>query len=115
MPQHKLPKYITSRFSWFFWTYGFQSYPVYDGAYELSDKLTSLERQSFGATCSLVDSSFSAKEIKNLPEINWGAFTPDMEMKLSGNPGGRGKTDRIYKKQDKQNLEGIKTDLWQKM
>jgi len=25
--------------------------------------------------------------IKNLPEINWGAFTPDMEMKLSGNPG----------------------------
>lgn len=62
--------------------YGFQSYPVYEGAYELSDKLTSLERQSLGATCSLVDSSFSAKEIKNLPEIEYmkSMLSPDKQV-----------------------------------
>ena len=62
--------------------YGFQSYPVYEGAYELSDKLTSLERQSFGATCSLVDSAFSAAEIRKLPEIEFkeSLLSPDKQV-----------------------------------
>ncbi len=48
--------------------YGFQGYPIYEDAYTLSDKLTSLERQSFGATCSKVDGTLSAAFIKECRE-----------------------------------------------
>ncbi len=62
--------------------YGFQTYPVLPGAYALSDKLTGLERQSMGATCSLVDSTLSAKQIKDWTE-NWltgDLISPDKQV-----------------------------------
>ena len=62
--------------------YGFQSYPIYEDAYELSDKLTSLSRQSLGATCSKVDGTLSASFIKNCQQnlLTGDFISPDKQV-----------------------------------
>ena len=62
--------------------YGFQGYPLYENAYALSDKLTSLEKQSFGATCTKVDATFSAAFIRDCKENQMtGRFiSPDKQV-----------------------------------
>ncbi|MBR5410275.1 MAG: hypothetical protein IK104_06345 [Clostridia bacterium] len=64
--------------------YGFRGYPVYEGASELSDGVTGLKKQSFGATVSTIDgtlgkSYIAAKQAEGLGDY----ISPDRQIDAS--------------------------------
>ena len=64
--------------------YGYQGYPITEGAYKLTDNTTSLYRQSFGATCSDMDSTLGTAYIEAANAKGKGKYiSPDGQVDAS--------------------------------
>ena len=64
--------------------YGFRSYPVFDGSSKLSDGITGLAKQSFGATVSDYDGTLTESYLAARTEAGYGQYlSPDKQIDAS--------------------------------
>ena len=64
--------------------YGFRGYPVYENANALTDGVTTVKKQAFGAKCSDFDGTLDASYIKDRQDKGFGAYiSPDKQIDAS--------------------------------
>ena len=64
--------------------YGFRGYPVYENADAITDGVTTVKKQSFGAVCSAYDGTLEPSYLEERTEKGFGAYlSPDRQIDAS--------------------------------